>query len=804
MHPRLLVLCSSPIDSLTSRSDHARLVAFYQSASRFCDIVMLSFSEAFVADDEVVHSPSLTERLFSTDVALREALDVLRRSGLEGDVRGLAAALAIADPDCAFGKAARGLAGDADAIVHERPFSAPAFADGSFAHKEIYRSLGLEVERFGAHVSGAGAHDALLRLMSIERSLAQRARVIFTPSDRDFAKFHLLFGVPPSRLSVRPDTIDTDGVGDDGRGETQSVATRKTILFVGSSAQPDIDAAHSVLSTADDLPAYDIVIGGPVCGDVSQAAKSDNVRYRSDVGVVADHRLWADTTLFIASSDGTFQGLKTLDALAAGVPVICTRDIAHDLRLSADVHAMVVDYETVSDAVLAMAANDENRSRLGLAGKRHVETSHNLTQVTTDYVDAILRESVDDGATSRPLVLAFNDYSVANTFSGGKARIAHLLGLLSADVVLITFGDTFAVTSLRPNLLSIAVPKTQDHLRFEASLNDDEPVSANDCAAALFVSANPIIAGIAELFACRAEAIIFEHCYLAPVLDVIGDLAPCAPIIYSAHNVESAHKHAMLADRSDSQTLVRFVDELETLLIQRAHLVICCTAADQTRFVDRGGSTLLVPNGCDIPVLDVGVNRRRNRRRALPRIGFMGSNHHPNVEAARFIIDAIAPEIPDALFEFLGALSEEIVNVNAPNVIVWGETSEREKHRILTGWELALNPISIGGGSSVKTPDFLAHGLPVVSTAIGARGFDLVGRGAGLIVDRADMAATLRLLLGEPGRLDGMAHQAYAYAKQTLAWERVAAGYDAALAAAIARSTRRASSHSSTGQPPPR
>ena len=49
---------------------------------------------------------------------------------------------------------------------------------------------------------------------------------------------------------------------------------------------------------------------------------------------------------------------------------------------------------------------------------------------------------------------------------------------------------------------------------------------------------------------------------------------------------------------------------------------------------------------------------------------------------------------------------------------------EDEKNRILSSSILALNPVFEGGGRNVKMVDYIMHGLPIISTTIGVRGFD--------------------------------------------------------------------------------
>jgi glycosyltransferase involved in cell wall biosynthesis len=44
--------------------------------------------------------------------------------------------------------------------------------------------------------------------------------------------------------------------------------------------------------------------------------------------------------------------------------------------------------------------------------------------------------------------------------------------------------------------------------------------------------------------------------------------------------------------------------------------------------------------------------------------------------------------------------------------------------RVLAASDVALNPVTFGSGSNLKLPEYLAAGLPVVTTPIGMRGFE--------------------------------------------------------------------------------
>ncbi len=159
------------------------------------------------------------------------------------------------------------------------------------------------------------------------------------------------------------------------------------------------------------------------------------------------------------------------------------------------------------------------------------------------------------------------------------------------------------------------------------------------------------------------------------------------------------------------------------------------------------------------------------------RVGFLGSGHRPNVEAARFILDELVPAFPEVLFEFVGGVGEAIGREQAPNVAVHGIIDDFTKSEVLSGWALALNPVTSGGGSSLKLPDFMAHGLPTINTPQGARGFSVVEHGAGLVIDRDDFRSAIDRLIADPVQRRGMSQRAFAYARDHLSWAALTRPY---------------------------
>jgi glycosyltransferase involved in cell wall biosynthesis len=206
-------------------------------------------------------------------------------------------------------------------------------------------------------------------------------------------------------------------------------------------------------------------------------------------------------------------------------------------------------------------------------------------------------------------------------------------------------------------------------------------------------------------------------------------------------------------------------------------LVVSSSAADADQFRRAGPPVIVVPNGCSLPA-DL---HRAARLDEGAKVGFLGTIHPPNVTAARFILDKLAPRFPDVCFEFVGSVCEAVASNAGRNVVLHGVLSDRAKSEVMRRWRLALNPLEFGGGSSLKLPDYMAHGLATLNTAIGARGFEVVQYKAGQVVDLADFGVSLDRLLRDPAGLAIFGANAREYAERRLDWRQIVIPYREAI-----------------------
>ena len=158
---------------------------------------------------------------------------------------------------------------------------------------------------------------------------------------------------------------------------------------------------------------------------------------------------------------------------------------------------------------------------------------------------------------------------------------------------------------------------------------------------------------------------------------------------------------------------------------------------------------------------------------------FFGDYHHqPNVEAASRLARDVLPILrrrqPAAELLLAGTASERIRDLgDLPGVRVLG--FQPDLGSLLGQARLLLAPVWSGAGFRMKSLTALAHGLPVVTNALGARGLD-APKTARLVADDVEsLAAAAATWLDEPAAAATAGKAAFDWVRDTLSPHRVAA-----------------------------
>jgi glycosyltransferase involved in cell wall biosynthesis len=241
--------------------------------------------------------------------------------------------------------------------------------------------------------------------------------------------------------------------------------------------------------------------------------------------------------------------------------------------------------------------------------------------------------------------------------------------------------------------------------------------------------------------------------YLALVAFVLRKMAPQARIVYHAHNVEYSLR--LQRENRIVAALTRYAERHLLTVSDRSFAV---SEEDRQRFLALYGIVPdLLPNGVDFTADRATPEQVETVRERFgitdESILFMGLYAYPpNRRAVQFLINEVMPWLrqrcPDANLVITGG----DVPFSAPWLINPGVVPRSDLNAILSACRIGVAPIFTGSGTRLKILEYMAAGLPVVTTMKGAEGLGLQAGKHALYAETAQEfgEAVLRILCSQP------------------------------------------------------
>jgi glycosyltransferase involved in cell wall biosynthesis len=191
------------------------------------------------------------------------------------------------------------------------------------------------------------------------------------------------------------------------------------------------------------------------------------------------------------------------------------------------------------------------------------------------------------------------------------------------------------------------------------------------------------------------------------------------------------------------------IDETaEYTAFERYERIILIQDSDREIVARRFAADRLLVAPHPVRQLDTGIRAHARH------VGFVGSEYPPNIEGLRWFLDAVWPRIPESSAELgiYGNVCRGIDRALLPaNARCHGLVDDLDS--AYRTFDIAINPVLVGGGLKIKTVEALGAGLPLVTTDEGARGLeDAAGFAFALAHDADEFAAQLSQLLGSQER----------------------------------------------------
>lgn len=225
---------------------------------------------------------------------------------------------------------------------------------------------------------------------------------------------------------------------------------------------------------------------------------------------------------------------------------------------------------------------------------------------------------------------------------------------------------------------------------------------------------------------------------------------------------------------------VRNLRTLEQWGIDRADAVVFQSHEDRERFrLPETASVAVIPNGTNVAEIVEGGDPEalRGTFGLSPDATvclFVGAcDYEPNAEAAETIVEELAPALPDVEFLIVGRdpPRADRENVHTPGFV-------DDLPGALSLADVALCPLTLGSGTKLKVMDYLAAGLPIVTTEVGAQGIPLEDGETALIRSTPEgFVRAIRTLADTPSLRSSLASNAAALGKR-YSWESLLADYE--------------------------
>jgi len=266
---------------------------------------------------------------------------------------------------------------------------------------------------------------------------------------------------------------------------------------------------------------------------------------------------------------------------------------------------------------------------------------------------------------------------------------------------------------------------------------------------------------------------------------------PGIPVAYHAHNVEYVlrkQRHGKAV-----QVLTRWA---EGRVLRAADTCFAVSDADSRLFQELYGvRTELLPNGVDMERFGLVSAAELQRVREEYSLGgarnllYMGMySYKPNREGIDFLVRDVMPDVvcarPDVRLHVIGGQ----IPYSEPWLCNPGQIPYDRLHAFIGACDVGLAPIFSGSGTRLKILEYMAAGLPVVSTRKGAEGLAVRdGRDILFAEHGVQFAQAIQKLVQEDdcARLLGSAGRDLV--KHTYGWERISAEFARHLKRLIAK-----------------
>ncbi|MBB5694015.1 glycosyltransferase [Muricoccus pecuniae] len=452
---------------------------------------------------------------------------------------------------------------------------------------------------------------------------------------------------------------------------------------------------------------------------------------------------------------GTGLKIKTVEALAHGLPVIGTAEAFLGLGARAPFHAAA---DAVATAGFVRRWARDPGFRIEVARESAALARRYAREVRRQIAPFRSRAALS-ALVSRPRALLVTDIPFWRESLGNQARIAAMLRVLRGEMDV----DTLFLGRLEPEDIGRASRVLGRRGRLLSSPADAAGRRAGP------VPPHARLTGFergqfdAGHFAAL-EAVLEERGHQLLILEYIRlsylrHARPTPPLrVLDTHDVMSLRTRNF--EHFGREHFIR-LSVLEELGIMSGFEAVLAIQESEQALLDGAlpGRSILLPHTvAELPAPRIA--------RKVRRIAFIGGDSPMNRDGLRWFIDQVWPAVSDlgAELHVAGRVCDALAGSAVPGLILHGEVDDTAD--FLDTADIGINPVFYGGGLKIKTVEYLCRGLPSVLTEEGAFGMH-GGEGSAYLVarSRAEFVAHLRGLIRDPQRRQILGEGAFRFGR---------------------------------------
>lgn len=558
-----------------------------------------------------------------------------------------------------------------------------------------------------------------------------------------------------------------------------------------------IDLAINAVKQSDDSTIKLKIVGvGPDEERLKKLAGNDTrIEF---LGAVDDRqllKLYARAIALIFTPFNEDFGLVTIEAMHSNKPVITVEDSGEPAILVK--HAENGFICESSPTKLAYYLEKLNLNK-DLARKMGEKAKDSVKDFDWDNVVNNLLDGERLGI--REKIFVTDNQIIDPPIGGGRMRLFGLLSGLSKnnDVQYLGAydwpGPTFRVQKINDNFEEVVIPLTQVHFKLNSIIQKlTGGLTTIDSSMPWLIKYSPKYERLLKRYIESTRVVIVEHPWMFPIVEkTINNmrLEKRPLLIYDSQNCEYLLKKQLFNHSIFGKIILNLVKKTEKKAVEKSDLVFVCSQDDFSNFTRlyeiSEDKIHLIPNGVMVNDNQPDAEDKLKAKNKLGYINskvalFIGSDYPPNIDAVEFIVEKLSPETQEILYIIVGGAGEKYQESSKPipdNVKILGIVDDELRNSLLLAADIAINPMFRGSGTNIKMFDYMAAGLPVITTEVGARGIDGENELNYIITTSENMKSKIMDLFNNPDLKQSIGNHGYKLVKEKYEWNAIAAKMD--------------------------